>query len=84
MFDQLEIPHKIFQNWIVLHMLGIRDCVPSSPAKTGPFINYYFMLSNTRRSYSSRETLWAGKGLYMLTLISVIYSNIVHHFNDEY
>ena len=28
MFDQLEIPHKFFQNWIVLRMLGIRDCVP--------------------------------------------------------
>ena len=28
MFDELEIPHKFFQNWIVLRMLGIRDCVP--------------------------------------------------------
>ena len=28
MFNQLEIPHKFFQNWIVLRMLGIRDCVP--------------------------------------------------------
>ena len=28
MFDQLEIPHKFFQNWIVLHMLDICDCVP--------------------------------------------------------
>ena len=28
MFDQLEIPHKFFQNWIILRMLGIRDCVP--------------------------------------------------------
>ena len=28
MFDQLEIPHKFFPNWIVLRMLGIRDCVP--------------------------------------------------------
>ena len=28
MFDQLEIPHKFFQVWIVLRMLGIRDCVP--------------------------------------------------------
>ena len=27
MFDQLEIPHKFFQNWIVLRMLGIRNCV---------------------------------------------------------
>ena len=27
MFDQLEIPHKFFQNWIVLR---IRDCVPLS------------------------------------------------------
>ena len=27
MFNQLEIPHKFFQNWIVLRMLGIRDCV---------------------------------------------------------
>ena len=51
------------------------------PGQNRPFINYYFTLSNTRRSYSSRETLWAGKGLYMLTLISAIYSNnIVHHF----
>ena len=28
LFDQLEIPHKFFQNWIVFRMLGIRDCVP--------------------------------------------------------
>ena len=28
MFDQLEIPHKFFQYWIVLRMLGYRDCVP--------------------------------------------------------
>ena len=28
MLDQLEIPHKVFQNWIVLRMLGIRDCMP--------------------------------------------------------
>ena len=35
MFDQLEIPHKFFQNWIVLRMLGIRDCVPLRRSKTG-------------------------------------------------
>ena len=28
MFDQLEISQTFFENWLVLRMLGIRDCVP--------------------------------------------------------
>ena len=34
MFDQLEIPHKFFQNWIVLRIFGIRDCVPLNEGST--------------------------------------------------
>ena len=38
MFDRLEIPHKFFQNWIILCMLGIRDCVPLMTALLYAFI----------------------------------------------
>ena len=38
MFDQLEIPHKFFQKWIVLRMLGIRDCVLLNNMQ---FVNYF-------------------------------------------